>query len=139
MNGNADSKHGSVGDSGTGGGTEPTRTRIATPPNSGNNSNSNNNNTALTSSAITTTTSKKAAALQMQKIREANTKYKNLLKLAKERIEQQEVELQKFHGTFYVDGVCVEDLRVVYVYLCVCDLVGRGRGVLIVCQFCNTK
>ena len=106
MNGNADSKHGtgsgSGSGSGTGGGTEPTRTRITTPPNSGNNS-----NTALTSSAITTTTtSKKAAALQLQKMREANTKYKNLLKLAKERIEQQEDELQKFHGTFHVDGVC---------------------------------
>ena len=119
MNGNADSKHGSGSGSGSGGGTgegtEPTRTRIATPPNSG-----NNNNTTLTSSAITTTTttSKKAAALQLQKMREANIKYKNLLKLAKERIEQQEDELQKFHGTFYVDGVCrVQDRPVVSVYV----------------------
>ncbi|KAG7363494.1 GRIP domain containing protein [Nitzschia inconspicua] len=33
-------------------------------------------------------------AVQMQKMRDANTKYKNLLKMAKERIEQQEQELK---------------------------------------------
>ncbi len=35
---------------------------------------------------------------QMQKMRDANTKYKNLLKMAKERIEQQENELKEMRG-----------------------------------------
>lgn len=40
-------------------------------------------------------TSKAAAqAAQMNKLREANNKYKNLLKMAKERIQQQEEELE---------------------------------------------
>lgn len=38
------------------------------------------------------------AAAQMQKMRDANTKYKNLLKMAKERIEQQEIELKELRG-----------------------------------------
>lgn len=33
--------------------------------------------------------------LQMQKMQEANMKYKNLLKLAKERIQQQDDELKR--------------------------------------------
>jgi hypothetical protein len=37
-------------------------------------------------------------AMQMQKMKEANTKYKNLLKMAKERIEQQEQELKRLRG-----------------------------------------
>jgi hypothetical protein len=40
------------------------------------------------------------AAMQMQKMRDANTKYKNLLKMAKERIEQQELELKKLRGLY---------------------------------------
>mmetsp|Transcript_11406 Transcript_11406/g.26805 ORF Transcript_11406/g.26805 Transcript_11406/m.26805 type:complete len:499 (+) Transcript_11406:213-1709(+) len=39
------------------------------------------------------------AAVQMQKMRDANTKYKNLLKMAKERIEQQEIELKDLRET----------------------------------------
>lgn len=42
------------------------------------------------------------AAVQMQKMRDANTKYKNLLKMAKERIEQQEIELKQLRG-WYTD------------------------------------
>ena len=34
----------------------------------------------------------------MQKMKDANTKYKNLLKMAKERIEQQENELKEMRG-----------------------------------------
>lgn len=37
-------------------------------------------------------------ALQMTKMRDANLKYKNLLKMAKERIEQQEGELTRLRG-----------------------------------------
>jgi flagellar basal body rod protein FlgB len=55
--------------------------RVTSAPNSGNN----------------VTPSK--AAMQMQKMKDANTKYKNLLKMAKERIEQQEVELKKLRGS----------------------------------------
>ncbi|VEU43486.1 unnamed protein product [Pseudo-nitzschia multistriata] len=46
------------------------------------------------SSAASLNNASKAAA-QMQKMRDANSKYKNLLKMAKERIEQQEVELKE--------------------------------------------
>ena len=35
---------------------------------------------------------------QMQQMKDANTKYKNLLKMAKDRIEQQEAELKKLKG-----------------------------------------
>ena len=35
---------------------------------------------------------------QMQKMKDANAKYKNLLKMAKERIEQQEIELKEMRG-----------------------------------------
>lgn len=38
------------------------------------------------------------AAVQMQKMKDANVKYKNLLKMAKERIEQQEEELKRLRG-----------------------------------------
>lgn len=38
-------------------------------------------------------------AAQLTKLRDANTKYKNLLKMAKERIEQQEKELKRLKGT----------------------------------------
>jgi len=37
-------------------------------------------------------------AAQLTKLRDANTKYKNLLKMAKERIEQQEQELKRLKG-----------------------------------------
>eukprot|EP00751_Fragilariopsis_kerguelensis_P007460 CAMPEP_0170787750 /NCGR_PEP_ID=MMETSP0733-20121128/18470_1 /TAXON_ID=186038 /ORGANISM="Fragilariopsis kerguelensis, Strain L26-C5" /LENGTH=544 /DNA_ID=CAMNT_0011134019 /DNA_START=147 /DNA_END=1781 /DNA_ORIENTATION=- len=87
---------GCVGGGGGGGGGDDSKTgSMASPPNSTNNSaaaiTTNNNTTTPTTS---TNTSK--AAAQMQKMRDANTKYKNLLKMAKERIEQQEVEIKKF-------------------------------------------
>ena len=43
----------------------------------------------------------KAAAqqAQMNKLRDANAKYKNLLKMAKERIQQQEEELEQLRRT----------------------------------------
>jgi TolA-binding protein len=37
-------------------------------------------------------------AAQLQKMKEANLKYKNLLKMAKERIQQQEDELKRLRG-----------------------------------------
>jgi hypothetical protein len=37
-------------------------------------------------------------AVQLTKLRDANTKYKNLLKMAKERIEQQEQEIKRLKG-----------------------------------------
>eukprot|EP00536_Pseudo-nitzschia_multiseries_P015978 jgi/Psemu1/247213/estExt_Genewise1.C_9900018 len=52
------------------------------------------------------------AALQMQKMRDANTKYKNLLKMAKERIEQQEIELKELRGEDSRDNAaakCLDD------------------------------
>jgi hypothetical protein len=41
-----------------------------------------------------------AQAAQMRKLREANEKYKNLLKMAKERIQQQEEEVEHLRRTF---------------------------------------
>jgi hypothetical protein len=61
----------------------PNSGNLSPPPPPG--SNVNNNNPSK-------------AAVQMQKMRDANTKYKNLLKMAKERIEQQEEELKKLKG-----------------------------------------
>lgn len=40
-------------------------------------------------------------AVQLTKLRDANVKYKNLLKKAKERIEQQEEELTKLRGKMF--------------------------------------
>ena len=39
-----------------------------------------------------------AQAAQMNKLRDANAKYKNLLKMAKERIQQQEEELENLRS-----------------------------------------
>ena len=61
-------------------------------PQSGNNQAPNSGNNPVV------TPSK--AAVQMQKMKDANTKYKNLLKMAKERIEQQEIELKKLRGWY---------------------------------------
>lgn len=47
-----------------------------------------------------------AQAQQMRKLREANEKYKNLLKMAKERIQQQEEEMEQLRRT------CIEALIV---------------------------
>jgi hypothetical protein len=40
------------------------------------------------------------ASVQLNKMKEANLKYKSLLKLAKERIQAQEEELESLRGTF---------------------------------------
>jgi hypothetical protein len=37
-------------------------------------------------------------AVQMRKMRDANVKYKDLLKMAKERIQKQEEELKRLRG-----------------------------------------
>jgi hypothetical protein len=42
-----------------------------------------------------------ASSNQMAKLREANAKYKNLLKMAKERIQEQEVVLEERRCEFY--------------------------------------
>ena len=46
-----------------------------------------------------------AAANQMAKLREANAKYKNLLKMAKERIQEQEGVLEERRCEFYFVGL----------------------------------
>lgn len=46
-----------------------------------------------------------AAANQMAKLREANAKYKNLLKMAKERIQEQEGVLEERRCEFYFEGL----------------------------------
>jgi hypothetical protein len=61
-----------------------------------NNNNSSNNNATTTTTASASNSSKVSA--QMQKMRDANTKYKNLLIMAKERIERQEIELKEMRG-----------------------------------------
>jgi hypothetical protein len=85
-------ENGSVGVSGSG---------VCRPPSAPNSGNQpvpiGNNNNYDTNNANNNNTPSKAA-LQMQKMRDANTKYKNLLKMAKERIEQQEEELKKLKG-----------------------------------------
>lgn len=47
-----------------------------------------------------TTPASVKATVQLNKMREANSKYKSLLKLAKERIQSQEEELESLRGTF---------------------------------------
>jgi hypothetical protein len=81
---------GGVGGVGAGG-------RPPSAPNSGNHSSPQAGGLNPTVTSNNNTTPSKAA-IQMQKMRDANTKYKNLLKMAKERIEQQEEELKKFKG-----------------------------------------
>ena len=59
------------------------------------------NNVPPQNGSGTTTTQPTAAnkvAQQVSKMREANAKYKNLLKMAKERIQQQEEELKRLRG-----------------------------------------
>jgi hypothetical protein len=41
-------------------------------------------------------------AFQLTKMRDANVKYKNLLKMAKERIEQQEGELKRLRCEWFL-------------------------------------
>ena len=62
-------------------------------------------NANASSSSSTPSTSNTAAttvAAQLGKLRDANLKYKNLLKLAKERIQQQEDDLKKLKSEFSV-------------------------------------
>lgn len=66
-----------------------------------------NNGKGSKNAAGASNTSKVSA--QMQKMREANAKYKNLLKMAKERIEQQEIELKEMRGES-VDGFVDKEL-----------------------------
>jgi len=48
------------------------------------------------------TTKAAAQAAQMNKLRDANNKYKNLLKMAKERIQLQEEEMESLKRMFFV-------------------------------------
>ena len=45
-------------------------------------------------------------AIQLTKLRDANVKYKTLLKKAKERIEQQEEELKQLKGKSRLRSAC---------------------------------
>ena len=49
---------------------------------------------------------KAAVQQQLQKMKDANSKYKNLLKMAKERIEKQEQELRTLRGMCLCLFVC---------------------------------
>lgn len=51
-------------------------------------------------SANGSTSAASKVAMQLTKLRDANVKYKNLLKLAKERIQQQEDELTRLRGKY---------------------------------------
>jgi hypothetical protein len=52
--------------------------------------------------AMSTPPAIKVTAQQVTKLRDANMKYKNLLKMAKERIEKQEEELKRLRGKLHV-------------------------------------
>lgn len=56
-------------------------------------------------SAGASTSAASKVAMQLSKMRDANVKYKNLLKLAKERIQQQDDELKRLRGK--QDDTCV--------------------------------
>ena len=56
-------------------------------------------------SANGSTSAASKVAMQLTKLRDANVKYKNLLKLAKERIQQQEDELTRLRGKY----TCMDD------------------------------
>lgn len=49
-----------------------------------------------------------AQTAQLNKMRDANAKYKNLLKMAKERIQQQEEELEQLRRTLFAG--CLDQL-----------------------------
>lgn len=57
----------------------------------------NNSDAASVASAVSTPVNSNAAK-QMAKLRDANMKYKNLLKMAKERIQSHEEEMEKMKG-----------------------------------------
>ena len=48
--------------------------------------------------AAASTSAASKVAVQLSKMRDANVKYKNLLRLAKERIQQQDDELKRLRG-----------------------------------------
>lgn len=48
--------------------------------------------------ASSTPTSASKASIQLSKMRDANVKYKSLLKMAKERIQAQEEEIESLRG-----------------------------------------
>ena len=65
--------------------------------------------TGATAAAVTSVTSPPAqgkVAAQLNKMKEANAKYKNLLKLAKERIQTQEDELKRLRGKWKSFPLC---------------------------------
>ena len=53
----------------------------------------------MPSSKGTTTTTANKLVIQMNKLREANNKYKSLLKMAKDRISTQQEEMESLKGT----------------------------------------
>ena len=55
-----------------------------------------------------------AAAGQVAKLREANAKYKNLLKMAKERIQEQEGVLEERRCEYISLWVIVESIHIVW-------------------------
>jgi hypothetical protein len=56
----------------------------------------------LASNSSRATNKVAAQTAQLNKMRDANAKYKNLLKMAKERIQQQEEELEQLRRTLFV-------------------------------------
>jgi hypothetical protein len=54
--------------------------------------------TAIVGNGAPSPANKVTVAIQLGKMRDANLKYKNLLMLAKERIQQQEDELKQLRG-----------------------------------------
>ncbi len=61
-----------------------------------------NSDAASVTSAVSTpgNNNNSNAAKQMAKLRDANMKYKNLLKMAKERIQSHEEEMEKMKGGY---------------------------------------
>lgn len=59
-------------------------------------------------------------AIQMKKMRDANAKYKDLLKMAKERIQSQEEDLKRLRGMGLFDGVVFCFFRLIYLTRCSC-------------------
>ena len=76
-----------------------------TSPKNGKNPSSPNRGGSKNTAATTTTSNTNKVTAQLQKMRDANAKYKNLLKMAKERIEQQEIEIREMRGEFIDPGI----------------------------------
>jgi hypothetical protein len=71
--------------------------------------------------AMSTPPAIKVTAQQLIKLRDANTKYKNLLKMAKERIEKQEEELKRLRGKLR-SASCVAQQHVYFAHLKQCAI-----------------